>query len=157
MRNTTVAKIVKILSRLLEEPIPEMVRDGFFRGMDLRPIHTYRNKHSARVVGRKWLAPLYRPVLGAFTAKPGMFFYVRENKRFCDVEFVDKASGEAVIYTIAAQEWREKQGYFELIPPDRFKGSLGDFVRHITQLRRSNANQRREISTRTASSLISSD
>lgn len=134
---TNISRIVRILACLVRQPITEMVNEGLFESMETRPIDNFYCKHNVRINGRKWLAPLYRPTLGTIALKPGTFLAVRSNGSTYDLEYVDSKSKESVTYTVAAQEWREKRHYFYQLPPHRFKGSIGDAVRHLNQLKRS--------------------
>jgi hypothetical protein len=136
MRNTSAAKLVSVIAKLVRRPVRELVQDNFLSGMDSIPIHHYRSGHLVRIVGRKWLAPLYRPVLSTFVIRPGTFVAVRINgKASVDLEYVD-ASGESTTYTVKGQEWREKEPYFTLMPPERFRGSLGEVVELIMKTRK---------------------
>lgn len=142
MTSKNLIQLVKVLAKLLKYSPREMIEDGVLGGLESRPIHSYRCKFTTKLVGRKWLAPLYRPVLGAVQIKAKTFVAVRQNGKFYDVEFLDPKTKEVVVYTVKEQEWREKSGYFELIPPNRFRGSLGHTVHQIIQLRRGYGKER---------------
>lgn len=136
MRNTSAAKLIRVISKLVKQPIRELIADGLLNSMESQNISNYRCQYTTKLVGRKWLAPLYRPLLSTFQVKEKTFIAVRYNKKTVDIEYVETASGESTTYTVKGQEWREKEPYFVLIPPERFRGSLGDVVRLIRQSRK---------------------
>jgi hypothetical protein len=134
MRNKSVLSILKIISKLVKSTPSEMVEDGLLVGIEQRSIVNFRANYNVKLSGRKWLAPLYRPVLNTFQVKKGTFLAARLNKKSVDLEFVE--GNDSVTYTVKMQDWKEKEGYFLLIPPARLHGGLADNLKKIYELRR---------------------
>lgn len=135
MKHKSLFKMLKVIGKLVSSSPQDLIVDGFLVSMEERPINNYRAKYAVKLNGRKWLAPLYRPVLSTFNIKVNTFIAVRSNSKTCDIEYIDGV--ESVTFTMKTQEWREKSPYFLLIPPERLRGPLADTVRQIYELRRS--------------------
>lgn len=130
MRNNALSSLVQVISKLVKRPVKDMLEEDFLGAVAGVAIHTYRANYLVKLNGRKWLAPLYRPVVSTFAIKKGTFIIVRDNNRSVDIE----VGGE--VYTASAQEWREKEGYFLKIPINRVSGRLGNTVKQILQARK---------------------
>jgi hypothetical protein len=138
MRSASIGKLIKVIASLVRSTEREIIADGFLKAMDSVTIDNYYCKYSTKLNGRKWLAPLYRPILSPFRVRAKMFVAVRANGKAFDLEYVDE-SGESVTYTVTGQEWREKEGYFIKLPPERFRGDLGHVVDLLTKMRKGQA------------------
>lgn len=153
--NFSITKIIKVIAKLVGQPIRDIIEGGFLEGVDCVPINLYRASFNIKIKGRRWLAPLHRLPLSTFEIKQGTFIVLRKNGRSCDMEFSNEGK-DTEVYTLLAQEWREKEGYFMLIPQERLKGSLADNVAQITRYRRENPHGRDETGLITRDTLIGS-
>lgn len=134
MRSNTAAQLLKVIARLVKQDAKELLNSDFLGVMSSAAITTYRANYNVKINGRRWLAPLYRPLTTTFNIKKGSFITVRENRTTVDVD--STADGEAVVFTVKLQDWKEKQGYFLEIPSNRIRGRLAITVKHIIRARK---------------------
>lgn len=143
-KNKTVIQLMRIISKLVKADLKDVVNHGVFSDYALKPIKTAYCKHNTKLFGKKWLAPKYRTQNTYFQIKKGAFVAIRENGKYSDLEYIDSATKESVVYTVTTQEWLEKEGYFELIPPERYKGGLGEVVNKLLYARKKYERQKQQ-------------
>lgn len=137
--NNAVSQIIKVIAKLVKTSTKDMLQAGFLNSVESAPITTYRANCLVRLVGRKWLAPLYRPYGSSFVVKKGAFLTVRENGRTADIEGI--IQGETTTITMKTQDWNEKKAYFLQIPANRLRGRLAMTVRQLIKARKQREKQ----------------
>lgn len=129
--NKRLHAFMRVMCTVLGTDLKDIVTAPYLKALhNCDAIYSAKAKFDVVVEAKKWIAPLYKPHSAKIKIKKSTFVLVREGDMAVDLEIGTE------VYTLTAQEWREKRGYFLIPNLTRFKGSLAENVRRITQIKR---------------------